>query len=98
MPKLYRASVLVTALLMSSCQSPIGAPQRSSNDQCDHERVQHLLGRTATPDLLEQARSQAGAQSARLLRPDQVVTLEFDGGRLNIHTDKNLKIERLTCG
>ncbi|EIK52449.1 hypothetical protein YO5_08648 [Stutzerimonas stutzeri TS44] len=65
---------------------------------CDPQPVQHLLGRTATPQLLEQARDLAGAQSARLLRPDQVVTLEYDARRLNIHTDKNLKIERLTCG
>ncbi|MCQ4275609.1 I78 family peptidase inhibitor [Stutzerimonas degradans] len=89
--------LLFVASFLAGCQwHPVTT--EAAGNMCDSQHVQHLLGRIATPQLLEQARELAGAQSARLLRPDQVVTLEYDSRRLNIHTDKNLKIQRLTCG
>lgn len=89
--------LLFVTSLLAGCQWH-SAPIEASSNMCNSQHVQHLLGQIATPQLLKQARELAGAQSARLLRPDQVVTLEYDSRRLNIHTDKDLKIQRLTCG
>ncbi|WP_412766277.1 I78 family peptidase inhibitor [Stutzerimonas balearica] len=57
-----------------------------------------MIGKTATPAPLEKARELAGAQRARVLRPNDVVTLEYDSQRLNLHTDEELTIERIHCG
>jgi len=66
--------------------------------KCNSEAVSSLVGKVATPELLEQARDKAGADVARILRPDDVVTLEYNSQRLNLNTDANLTIERVSCG
>lgn len=65
---------------------------------CNAEAVHSMIGKTATPALLEKARELADAQRARVLRPNDVVTLEYDSQRLNLHTDEELTIERIHCG
>ncbi|KRW68237.1 hypothetical protein AO741_06865 [Pseudomonas sp. TTU2014-105ASC] len=60
--------------------------------------MRHLVGQIATPELLDQAKDQAGARTARILRPDDIVTLEYNSQRLNINTDSAMKIERINCG
>jgi len=57
-----------------------------------------LTGQTVTPEILERAREQSGAINARVLRPDDIVTLEYNSQRLNIYTDKDMTIERIGCG
>ncbi|MBE7373563.1 I78 family peptidase inhibitor [Pseudomonas lopnurensis] len=94
-------SLTMAATLLVGCQasptaSPPGADAGTSG--CNADAVQHFIGKTATTDLLEEARSQAGASVARILRPDDVVTLEYDSQRLNINTDASLVITRLNCG
>lgn len=97
MSKLHYTALFIAANLITGCQMQ-STPTTGSNHSCDSRNVQHLRGAIASPALLEKARKQAGARSARLLRPDDVVTLEHDPDRLNIYADDNLKIERLTCG
>ena len=46
----------------------------------------------------EQARSDAGAKTVRVLEPGQMVTMEFDGERLNIEVDDKRTITALRCG
>ncbi|KIZ37603.1 MAG: hypothetical protein BCV62_21505 [Pseudomonas sp. K35] len=57
-----------------------------------------LTGQTVTPEILERAREQSWAITARVLRPDDIVTLEYNSQRLNIYTDKDMTIERIGCG
>ena len=49
-------------------------------------------------DIPEQARADAGAKTVRVLEPDQMVTMEFDGERLNIEVDATKKIVAVRCG
>ena len=44
------------------------------------------------------ARADAGAKTVRVLEPDQMVTMEFDGERLNIEVDATKKIVAVRCG
>jgi len=60
--------------------------------------VASLTGQTVTPEILERAREQSRAITARVLRPDDIVTLEYNSQRLNIYTDKDMTIERIGCG
>ena len=52
----------------------------------------------ASDELVEQARTDAGADAVRTLRPGQAVTLEFNGARLNVEVDEDNRIVSLRCG
>ena len=52
----------------------------------------------ASTVVVEQARLASGAQVARVLKPGQMVTMEYREGRLNIDVDANNVITNLRCG
>jgi hypothetical protein len=60
--------------------------------------VQWTVGQPASDDLLERARAAAGAKSARFLRPNQPVTLEYLGSRLNLGLDARDIVRSVACG
>ncbi len=74
------------------------APQAAAARSCQAEPAQAVIGQSATASVVEQARQRAGAQSARVLRPGQVVTLEFDASRLNLDVDASGGVVRVRCG
>lgn len=65
---------------------------------CDADAVQSLVGEQATDEVVEQARTDAGATLVRTLGPDEVVTLEYREGRLNVDVDDDGTITGLRCG
>lgn len=73
-------------------------PAPAFDDPCNADNVQSLVGQQATEEVVEQARIDAGAQTARTLRPDQAVTMEYREGRLNVDVDENGVITGLRCG
>ena len=91
---------LVPAILaLAGCTSttPMPAPTPAAL-QCHAEAAQSLIGQPATAENVEQARQRAGAEMARVLKPDQMVTMEFREGRLNIYVDAANVITRIACG
>lgn len=92
--------ILATALLAAGCSTadkPAAKPADPSLG-CTSTAVEHLQGQVATAELLEQARQQAGASTARVLTPSSVVTLEYNGQRLNLNVDDQRVITRVSCG
>ena len=95
-----------TAALLLASSTLLGCQQTQPQTQealtvtgaCNAEAVQHFIGKTASPALLDQARNQSGAQTARVLQPEDVVTLEYNAQRLNLSTDQALVIQRINCG
>lgn len=65
---------------------------------CDAKAVQTLVGKTIDPTLTEQARRDAGASVARVLRPHQPVTMEYNSQRLNIDVDDHQVVQQVNCG
>lgn len=65
---------------------------------CDASQVQGLVGQPYTDALGEQARQDAGASQLRLLKPEQMTTMEYIGERLNIEVDANDQITGVRCG
>jgi hypothetical protein len=65
---------------------------------CDASQVQGLVGQKADDAVAEQARSDAGAKHVRVLKPGQMVTMEFDGERLNLEVDAEGRITSVRCG
>ena len=94
-----------TALLavLAGCSSTDSAPTEAakpahSDGTCSAAGAQNLLGQVATADIVEQARQQSGARTARVLSPGDMVTLEYDSQRLNIDINEAEVIERIACG
>lgn len=96
--------ILGATLLATGCSNTAEkttastAPSGPIPDSCTSSAVEHLKGQSATPELLEQARQQAGASTARILTPNSVVTLEYNGQRLNLNVDDQRVITRVSCG
>jgi len=75
-----------------SAEAPPPAPE------CDASQVQGLVGQPFDEAKAEQARTDAGASQVRILKPGQMVTMEFDGKRLNIEIDAEGRIIAVRCG
>jgi hypothetical protein len=65
---------------------------------CDASQVQGLVGQAWSDALQAQAKDDSGASDVRMLKPNQPVTMEFIGERLNIETDDKGVITGVRCG
>ncbi len=70
----------------------------AGHSRCESKAAEFTIGQKASPQLLEQARARAGAQNARILKPNDMITLEYRSDRLNLNADDNLVITRVNCG
>ncbi|MPQ86225.1 hypothetical protein F0170_20890 [Pseudomonas sp. MAFF 730085] len=103
--KLASFGTLLAALALAGCSTP-GAPAQGKEaavadaaySRCESKAAEFAVGQKASPQLLDQARTRAGAQNARILKPNDMVTLEYRSDRLNLNTDDNLVITRVNCG
>jgi hypothetical protein len=98
------AAGALVATSLAACASQANPPQMSRPlppevMTCNADAAKPAaLGKTASADVVERARSQAGAKNARVLKPGQMVTMEFQESRLNIDVDDNNVITGLRCG
>jgi hypothetical protein len=60
--------------------------------------VQNLLGQAYSDSVGETARQRSGSRAIRLLKPGQVMTMEYDPSRINIILDDKGAIQALRCG
>ncbi|KRG72012.1 I78 family peptidase inhibitor [Pseudoxanthomonas dokdonensis] len=65
---------------------------------CDETQAQWVIGKTMDDAQLEQARGDAGAETVRSLKPNQVITMEYNGNRLNIDVDAKGVATAARCG
>src|SRR5437016_3312326 len=65
---------------------------------CNQSAAQFALGRTADAPLAEEARIRAAAQRVRMVWPGDMVTMEFDVGRLTLDVDDRGKVVGARCG
>ena len=98
------ALACTTALLaLTACASPgdtaaADPATPTVTERCDATRAQSFVGQAATTELVERARAAAGANTARTLKPDQMVTLEYLEGRLNLRVDESNIVASIDCG
>lgn len=80
-------------------EPPMMTGPTTAPDPCNAELAKPgALGKVATPEVVRQARLDARATTARVLKPGQMVTMEFVAGRLNIDVDDADTIVNLRCG
>lgn len=76
----------------------IGSNTGPVGGTCDAQGARALVGQNSTAKAVEDARVRSGAVMARVLRPGQMVTKEFDAQRLNIDVDDAGRILAVRCG
>lgn len=100
-------SALVFAAMLSGCAAPApapapvpvaAAPAPEPQAQCNAEGARFAIGQPASAQLGATARVRAGAESVRVLKPNQAVTMEFNGGRLNLVVDARNRVTAARCG
>ena len=67
-------------------------------ESCDAEAAQRFVGQKADETTVKAAVAASGAKSARVIKPDTMVTMDFRGDRVNIRVDDAGKIIAVTCG
>lgn len=78
---------------------PTPTPMRPRTASCNADAAKPgAIGKPATAAVIEQARIDAGARMSRVLKPGQMVTMEYAEGRLNIDVDARNVIINLRCG
>jgi len=71
---------------------------RPTGKTCDASGLQSQIGQKATPAVLEDLRGRSGATTGRILRPGQLVTMEYNDTRLNLIVDKQDVMTAIRCG
>ncbi|MCZ8093969.1 MAG: I78 family peptidase inhibitor [Acidovorax sp.] len=66
--------------------------------QCNAAPAQSFVGKDSTASVVEAARVQSGAHMARVLRPGQLITKEYNEQRLNLLVDDSGRITAVRCG
>ena len=92
------AGLLVLSGLALACADNRATAPSPAPAGCDAARVQFAIGSPASADLLERARVAAQAATARFLRPNQVITLEFLATRLNLTLSAQEIVQSAYCG
>ncbi|RZJ50486.1 MAG: proteinase inhibitor I78 [Acidovorax sp.] len=73
-------------------------PTPPATGQCTAQPAQGAVGQNSTSTVVETARARSGAQIARILRPGQMITKEFNAQRLNLEVDATGRIVAVNCG
>jgi hypothetical protein len=103
--KLMPGAVAALAVLAGCAANPAGPSGEASADTsssaaqaCNADRAESAVGKTVSPALVEEYRKQSGSKTARALRPNDVMTLEYNPQRLNLRTDDKDVIISVNCG
>ncbi|WPH15304.1 I78 family peptidase inhibitor [Variovorax paradoxus] len=99
-------SAVAGAVLLSACAAPAPAPAPASASaappepvfQCNADGARFAVGQPLSPQLEAAARVRAGAGTVRALKPGEAVTMELNGGRLNLDVDARGRVTDVRCG
>lgn len=74
------------------------AASAGTSAACNARAVQDLVGQYASALIAEGARQRAGAARARMIGHDEMVTKEYDPGRLNLQMNSQGRVAQIYCG
>ena len=106
----FSSTLALTIAALAGCaghgQAPGGAGSSSAGAsaplpevaRCNAQPAQSAVGQNSTASVVEAARVQSGAQMARVLRPGQMITKEFNAQRLNLQVDAQGRVLAVNCG
>ena len=88
---------LIVAFALTSC-APVAPLPGVPTGECSASGLGNLVGGPATPSLVNRAKRRAGASVVRVLKPGQIVTMEYLNGRLNVNVDDRNRVKSFSCG
>lgn len=88
---------LLTFAACSTTAQPI-PPSASDGVMCTADRVARFKGLPATSELGRQIQQDSGARIFRWLPKGTIVTMEYNGDRVNARLDEANRVESVTCG
>lgn len=105
-------AALAPAVLLAACGSAVGTalPEPAGSDvrvergtepprnHCDADAAASAVGTAWTAALLGEIRMAAGADEARMLHADSVITKEYKLGRVNVVVGADGRVQRVYCG
>lgn len=97
MKKVVIIALGLTMFAVAAC-APVAPLPGVPTGECSAKGLNSMVGRLATPSLIDRAKRRSGASVARVLRPGQIVTMEYLNGRLNVNVDENNQVKSFTCG
>lgn len=97
MKKALIVALALTMFAAAAC-APVAPLPGVPTGECSAKNLGDLVGHSATPALVNRAKRRAGDSVARILRPGQVVTMEYLNGRLNVNVDEKNRVKSFTCG
>ena len=102
------SATLACLAVLSGCAAPGAASTPSTGVSpmppplpgtvCNAQGAQFAIGKAPGASVVEEARQRSGSYMARVLRPNQAVTMEFNAQRLNLELDAAGVIRRVRCG
>jgi hypothetical protein len=88
---------LAGAGILAACAALDTTPPEDTHVVCQTETLAWTIGKTADETLVRRAQLEATGKVARVLRPGQMVTMEYSDQRLNLYVDANNVVERYSC-
>lgn len=70
----------------------------SSGPGCDAQPVQNMIGTKLTSSVESQIRQASSSSKTRVLKPGEVMTMEYDPQRINLILDQQGALTALRCG
>jgi len=74
---------------------PAAAPPAA--DACGASKVSRFIGMQKSDEVLAKIKSASGAQTLRVVGPNDAMTMDFREDRLTVTTDENGRIKTLRC-
>ncbi|MDO5625611.1 MAG: I78 family peptidase inhibitor [Pseudomonadota bacterium] len=109
-PLLLGSALSLSACTGTSAPAPESRPSSAADiptmlatgqaprNQCNEQAAQSLLGQPWGHDTLARALATTGADEARMLRPDSMITREYKVGRVNVTVGTDNRVQRVNCG
>jgi hypothetical protein len=92
------AGMLAGSALTGCSGLPVDTtPPEDTHVICKADSLGWTIGKEADETLVKRAQLEATARIVRVLRPGQMVTMEYSDQRLNIHVDANNRVTSYSC-
>ena len=90
--------LLASGLTLIACAPMPPQPSPPYTGQCDASKATLAVGKAATADVVEQIRIQTSSEVARVIKPLQPVTMDYNVARVNVNVNERNAIVSVTCG
>ncbi|WP_228243005.1 I78 family peptidase inhibitor [Porphyrobacter sp. GA68] len=97
-------AVLLAAVPLAACATSqpmdpdVAERVAGADGACNAAAAAQLVGQSATPALGARALELTGARTLRWGPPDSAMTMDYRQDRVNVFYDRQMRVERITCG